>query len=450
MIYINKLIKAIKQYYQIKKINILDINLELIIQDYIFNNTNMSLLSYINSLLIFDIPKFDHNNKRDEFYRLQCDKINISDINYTNKWNQYKKIESLPQPEQKSPLWFEMRNNFITASAGAQAIGESKYEKPIELIKQKIGLGKPFGENSNVHHGKKFEKIAILIYENIYNNKVGEFGLIPHISEPQISFLGASPDGICTCSTLDGKFSSMVGRMLEIKCVTSRKINTSGDEDGVICPHYYWVQVQLQLECCDLEECDFWQCKLKDYWSVSTWQDVIEEYELEENSWKYTEQQNRIKKIDNKLTYGTLIELLPLAIEIPQDHKIEWYGKYIYPIDLTNSIQDKINWAQDMKLTWKEKYPEYAKEYKFGRILYWHLEQSHCYLIQRDRAWFANNLYKFQAFWDQVEKYKNDPIAKQQLIDEIAREENKKQERLSIKKNIVNKTCDQMFDSDSD
>ena len=46
-------------------------------------------------------------------------------------------------------------------------------------------IGKNFniitGENFNVHHGKKFEKIAILIYESIYNVKVGEFGLVPHL-----------------------------------------------------------------------------------------------------------------------------------------------------------------------------------------------------------------------------------------------------------------------------
>ena len=32
-----------------------------------------------------------------------------------------------------------------------------------------------------------------------------------------------------------------------------------------VCPAYYWVQVQLQLECCDLDECDFWQCKIVEY-----------------------------------------------------------------------------------------------------------------------------------------------------------------------------------------
>ena len=41
------------------------------------------------------------------------------------------------------------------------------------------------------------------------------------------------------------------------------KKNIFGEIDGEICPHYYWVQVQVQLECCDLEEFDFWQCSIR-------------------------------------------------------------------------------------------------------------------------------------------------------------------------------------------
>ena len=44
------------------------------------------------------------------------------------------------------------------------------------------------------------------------------------------------------------------GRMLEIKCPYSRVIN------GIV-PDNYEVQMQIQLEVCDLEICDF--CKLE-------------------------------------------------------------------------------------------------------------------------------------------------------------------------------------------
>ena len=65
--------------------------------------------------------------------------------------------------------------------------------------------------------------------------------------------------------------SDIYGRMLEIKVPYSRKMEFTGDLDGTICPHYYWVQVQCQLEACGLNECDFWQVKLTEY-------DTIREY----------------------------------------------------------------------------------------------------------------------------------------------------------------------------
>lgn len=403
-----------------------------------FCNSNKKLNDYILSYdETFTVPRFMRMDTRDEYYRKRCDMIKLPK-KYNNVWEQYKFIESQPQPEQRKPLWYEMRNSFITASSGAQAIGESKYEAPIEMVKSKVGLGKPFKENYHVHHGKKLETIATLIYEYIFNVKVGEFGLVAHISTPHISFLGASPDGICSCSTLDGQFSPLVGRMLEIKCVTTRKINVSGPEDVwplelacptkpggyprykdfAIVPHIYWIQVQLQLECCNLEDCDFWQCKLRDYWS---------ERLLRENMAKkkpvHTIGQGTVIDIDSRLEYGTLIELLPKNRELLSHEKLEWFSAYIYPDKLDLTLKEKINWANDMKANWKKHYPEYVEEYKFGKILYYHLEQSHCYLVKRDRKWFKKALPRFAEFWDQVLMYRNDENKRNELIEQIAMEE---------------------------
>ena len=175
--------------------------------------------------------------------------------------DQVEYIANLPQPEQRTEEWFKMRENMLTASTAAQIIGKNPYpnQTPEDLIKEKI-FGKEFLDNDFVHHGKKYEEIATKIYENIYNVKVDEYGLVPH---SKYSFIGASPDGIATYKSLDNNFSDMVGRMLEIKCPYKRKIKTKGDINGTICPHYYWCQVQQQLECCDLENID---CqKINDY-----------------------------------------------------------------------------------------------------------------------------------------------------------------------------------------
>jgi len=436
-----------------------------------------SIVAEYNQTNCLIIPNFSHNDVRDQFYRKLCDQI-VVPKEFINEWKQYKAVESVPQPEQKSAAWYAMRDLFITASAGAQAIGESKYEKPIELLKLKIGIGKPFGENFNVHHGKKFEKIAILIYESIYNVKIGEFGLVPHMGSPQLAqpvvpFLGASPDGICTCTTLDGKFSPMVGRMLEIKCVTSRQINTTGDEDGVITPHYYWVQVQLQLECCNLEFCDFWQCKLADGvikkykvgeewtarsipWTKEQWIDILDD---EENVTTHTEGQGQTIEVNPLYKYGCLIELIPIKKDdLPPSHRIEWYGKYIYPTELATTREEKIAWGEYMRVHWKEIYPELSTEYKFARVLYWNLSKSHCLLIKRNREWFKEKYPKFKEFWDQVLLYKNNPDKKKELIEQIAREECVREEKKvarEVKKVAKSESTPQinyaaMFDSDSD
>ena len=103
-------------------------------------------------------------------------------------------------------------------------------------------------------------------YEKINNLTVLEFGLVPH---PEFSIFGASPDGICD----ENSPKEYVGRMLEIKCPPVRKFTKE-------VPDHYWMQIQGQLETCDLEECDFLQVKLEEY---NTEQEYIDDKPLEEN-----------------------------------------------------------------------------------------------------------------------------------------------------------------------
>ena len=116
---------------------------------------------------------------------------------------------------------------------------------------------------TNIVIMEMLEEPATMVYQYRMNVTVEEFGLMIH---PKYSFLGASPDGIVNHYKLNGKHKTKyVGRMLEIKCPKVRKIKMDGPIKNHICPIYYWDQVQLQLECCDLEECDFWQCKISLY-----------------------------------------------------------------------------------------------------------------------------------------------------------------------------------------
>ena len=75
---------------------------------------------------------------------------------------------------------------------------------------------KPYESNPITEWGVKYEDIAILFYEEMYNVKVLDFGLIPH---PTFQAFGASPDGICDDTGND----EYVARMVEIKCPPKRK-----------------------------------------------------------------------------------------------------------------------------------------------------------------------------------------------------------------------------------
>ncbi|MCJ7637929.1 MAG: YqaJ viral recombinase family protein, partial [Nitrososphaeraceae archaeon] len=208
---------------------------------------------------------------------------------------QFDILRAIVLPEQRSAAWFEMRDGKITASDGGTVLDVNPHEQQYKFIFKKT-VGIPFISNEYVHHGKKLEEIAILIYEYRMNVKCEAFGLIGH---PKYKFLGASPDSICGKFKLDGGHKSkFIGRMLEIKCPFIRKIKTEGPIIDHICPIYYWVQVQLQLECCDLDECDFWQCEIREYDSRDDFLEdthPIEPYRSKEHSYEK----------------GCLIQLLP-------------------------------------------------------------------------------------------------------------------------------------------
>lgn len=362
-----------------------------------------------------EIPKINFDidfitcEERDKFYDDNRFIRNLLDNDKQILYDQYEKLINLPQPVQKSKEWFDMRNNMLTASSAGAAIGESHYNTIKETLLEKV-FGKEFKENKFVYHGKKYEKIATMIYEVVYNSKVGEFGLIQH---PEISYLGASPDGVSMSITLDGKPNNLLGRMLEIKCPPSRKILSIGKIKGDICPEYYWVQVQLQLECCNLPECDFWQCLLTEYNSEKEFlEDKIEDLvhsdsqTLEQNDKTEIIEAPPKEYIDSRVRRGLIIELLPINRKnIPKYDLVEWYGKYIYPPTLLMDTEEYIKWGDNMKSRINELYPEF-NEYKFSRFVYWKLELSHNQLITRQIEWFNDHKYLYEMFWNRVLYYR--------------------------------------------
>jgi putative phage-type endonuclease len=145
-------------------------------------------------------------------------------------------------PDQKSEEWFNARINMMTASVCATALDCNIYESSRELLVRKVSSASEVlldKSNYNMEWGNKYEPIAKALYENLFSTTVHEIGLVTH---PLYKWLGASPDGMTSA-----------GKLLEIKCPVNRKV-------GEV-PYYYWIQVQIQLEVCNLDECDFMDCE---------------------------------------------------------------------------------------------------------------------------------------------------------------------------------------------
>jgi putative phage-type endonuclease len=156
---------------------------------------------------------------------------------------QLKILQTIPVIVQKTDEWFKARENMISASDFAQALNEGKFGTQKQLIMKKVKPTDDFKSNMFFEWGNLFESVASDIYSVIHNNiKIYDFGLIKH---PKLDFFGASPDGI-----------SELGIMLEIKCPLRRKIIPGGDV-----PLQYYYQIQGQLDVCELNECDYFECE---------------------------------------------------------------------------------------------------------------------------------------------------------------------------------------------
>lgn len=283
-------------------------------------------------------------------------------------------LKSIPQPEQRTSAWYLFRYNLITASNAWKAFKTDSCMnqlicekcKPLLMnassnenmddndIEECILQSKDFvNTNSPMHWGQKYEKISVLLYEYEYNTMIGEFGCIKH---PKYGFLGASPDGI----NIDKK-SDRYGRMLEIKNIVNREINGIPKEE-------YWIQMQLQMEVCDLDECDFLETRFKEYESE---EDFLQDALDEETSYQYT-RENKIKGIivyfmkDNKPYY----EYAPLLCN--KEEFEEW----------NNKIHEENN-----KYTWLKN-------------IYWYLEEKSCVLVERNKVWFQYAIPKLEEVWN--------------------------------------------------
>jgi putative phage-type endonuclease len=378
----------------------------------IINTQDPSYYSYDNIMnLILSMPLQIKKINRRFFPRtnhwIHDDQIDddISDESIKRRTDIFNKISSVEYPAQRSPEWYAQRDQKITASDIGLCLGDDHHNMIHFFLVKKFR--ETFSNNVHTYHGKKLETIATMIYEYRMNVTVNEFGLCHH---PKYSFLGASPDGIVSHYKKDGKHkTNLVGRMLEIKCPTKRKIKITGKEKGDICPAYYWDQVQIQLETCDLDECDFWQCSIR-------------EYDNEEEFIKDTNIDEPFRSLKNNQEKGCLIQILPtnkfikhIPGENTEDYnKLVWGdAKFIYPDSIEMSPYDCKIWLENTINNLSNTHPGYT----YDRSIYWNLTFSHCQLIKRNRDWFKESIGTLDKMWSRVVFIRNNPRCKKIFLD---------------------------------
>ncbi len=320
--------------------------------------------------------------------------------------NKIQMLRDIPQPVQRTKEWYEMRWNLITASNAWKAfesqstINQLIYEKcqPLKDDNGEDEEVKMVNTNTTLHWGQKYEPLSAMMYEFMYDSKIEDFGCIQH---PIYKFLGASPDGIVIYSN-----SERYGRMLEIKNIVNREINGIPKKE-------YWIQMQLQMEVCDLDECDFLETKFTEYPDYNSYQNdsaLVKCDDKEFNSYVTTA---------NGDFKGIIIQF----------HKRDGSPHYEYmPLNLWKP-EEVSNWEQ----TTIQKYESEPYKYMFLKFIYWKLEKVSCVLVERNKEWFKSNVGQLEKVWNiilqervtgyehraPVKKTKKEPSYKQPEKEEV-------------------------------
>jgi len=240
--------------------------------------------------------------------------------------------------DQRTQAWFAKRGQMITASEVYKCFGDASSSSRRELILSKlVPPKKQDGQGIGaLIWGTRFESIAKEIYCATEKIKIVDLSCVQH---PEHSFMGASPDGLIMSD------NERHGRLIEIKCPISRVFT---DETPV--PDTYYHQMQLQLECTGLQECEYVEFQFK----VVTY-----------SQW-----------VDSKNDFKSCFAVSRTA-EV----------KY-FPL---GSLQTLDEWQTDV-LTSDEDW----------QFVYWYMAKKRTQLIQKDMEWMPQHFPEIKATWDEI------------------------------------------------
>ena len=149
--------------------------------------------------------------------------------------------------------------------------------------------------------------------------------------------------------------------MLEVKNIFNREINGIPKLE-------YWVQMQTQMEVCELDICDFLETRFVEYNNSS-------DFEMDG---EFT------MSADNKAK-GIFIMFM------------DTNGKVFYqypPYGVT---------LKEFEL-WQETTMEVYSDDEWIRNIYWKLDQVSCVAVRRNKLWFSSALPMIRELWDIIER----------------------------------------------
>jgi hypothetical protein len=199
--------------------------------------------------------------------------------------------------------------------------------------------------------GTQTEPQARVAYEVKTGNFVDQIAFVDH---PTIAGFGCSPDGLVGN---DG--------LIEIKCPISREV-----DPGAPIPDSYYDQVQLQLVCTGLQECEYVEFKFVKH-SYAEWMAATQ-----------IKSCFAVSTVNRKVVYKKIADTRTLQ---------EWMMSF---------MEDRLDWD----------------------LVYWSLKSRKDLLIQKDTEWFTEHFPSFQSVWNEIVEYRKSgtippPIKSTMILD---------------------------------
>ena len=269
---------------------------------------------------------------------------------------------------QRSPEWFDLRQNRLTASDLAQALGKGKFGTRKQLLEKKAFPEKVVFDNfmAPLKWGVMFEEMGMRCYNQSVNKaKIYEFGLIPN---KEIKCFGASPDGI-----------TETGIMVEMKCPYKRKCTND-------VPEQYFLQIQGQLATCHLSYCDYVECYFEIYHDIC-------EYTM------------NCKEM-NTINHGIILEFMDGANNYMYEYSPEYY-----------TSTQTIEWANSNVSIILKINPDYT----FVKMTPFKLKNMFHTRVEFNKQLWEELVPSIYKFWEDVEKLRIEGLPETPVVEKKAK-----------------------------